>query len=115
MSISIRINSRNGNHVIGHMISVNGKRVFAKNRVNPQKHFCYKYRAYGISVDAYETAKRHGATGIRIVLTDGTRLDASIDMFERYAILDSLGGFEPQLFLPLQYWTQTKPNQPSLL
>ena len=75
--------------------------------LDPQKH---KLRV----PEGWATAEEHlrmGICGVRLLLTDGTVLEAAIEVWQRYGIpIDR--GFGQQVCLPQRYWRVTRPGEP---
>lgn len=58
-----------------------------------------KYNAYGLSCDLIE---RLHVEGVKWVVVAGQR--SALENFTSYGLLASYGGYEPQLFLTMDYW-----------
>jgi hypothetical protein len=75
------------------------------------EHFCIKYHGWGVTKDLLEQLAFNDVWMVRVVYhgTNGTkRFEAPVRLLLEEGIEDSLGGFERQVFLPLEKWYQKK-------
>jgi hypothetical protein len=61
--------------------------------------------AIGIAVETIRQAEQMGVTDIQVTIFEtGQLYTCTLDHFRNFSFEQSLGGFEPQKFLPLDYW-----------
>lgn len=110
--IELKIDGRVTGVVRGNVLDVRKRKT----------HYIKKHKGYGISPQTLDEAEELGASEIRLsIIETGESWQVSIANFRKYAILDKLGNFPAQLFMPRMYlrWivshTPTYKNQPQLI
>ena len=91
--------------VIGH-VTPDG---WLEKHVDPAKHMLRKPAGWATDEGHLSLPIR----GLRLLCPDGTRYEASLELFRRHGISIERG-FGRQVVLPLGFWRVERPAQPSL-
>jgi len=84
-----------------------------KKYIVGSKHLLNNPPAIGISVEAWEEAKRFGAEKLWVVDRESNKeYTATEEQFERYKFTQKRGKFEEQHFLALKYWSKYPKDEP---
>lgn len=112
MSNYNRIRSKNipifvGNHVVG-VVTPDG--IFKKTAKDA--NFLQRPPALALSIGSLEQAEREGAHKVEIThARTGKVYSASIDLIWQHGTKTQRGGYEPQIYLPLEFWEIYSPGE----
>jgi hypothetical protein len=112
--VPVHVDTPRGRQCAGYVVTLDGKRLLRKTRVK-ETHFCRKYRAFGVELEALRQAELLGACAVRLEFDDFRKvLEAPLSAFANDGIRDSLGGFGTQVFLPIPFWRDLSNPQGTL-
>lgn len=97
-----------GRRIIGEITWANGKLVLVK-KVRREAHFHRFLQAWGLQASAIPQLREMGVAAVRLVVDDGSVLEASLGQIDRFGFKREFPPHGEQVFLPERYWVPVQP------